>query len=52
MVTYTDIEHELQTYSFEDILEQNELTEADVLYLMVKHDLIELPNPKPVDLIL
>lgn len=38
----------LQTYSLEDIYEYNELTEEDVLDLLIKHGLVDIPNPKPI----
>jgi hypothetical protein len=50
VITELEIEKVLDTYSFEEILELNDLTEADVLYLLVKSGQAELPNPRPVDL--
>jgi hypothetical protein len=43
------IERVLQTYTLEEILEWNELTEADILEYCVDVGLITLPNPKPID---
>jgi len=40
----------LQTYSLDDILELNELTEEDILLFLVEEDFLKLPNPRPVDL--
>jgi len=44
------IEKTLDTYSFEEILELNDLTEEDVLTFLVDKEFIELPDPRPVDL--
>lgn len=44
------IEKYLETYSLEEILEMNELTEEDVLLYLVEQEFLTLPNPKPVDL--
>jgi hypothetical protein len=42
------IENILQTYTFEEILELNELTEADAVLFLVEQQFISLPNPKPL----
>jgi len=39
----------LETYSLEEILEDNDLTEEDVLSLLIEQDLVILPV-EPVDL--
>lgn len=44
-----EIESILDTYTLEAILELNDLTEVDVLCLLIKHKLVELPEPKPLD---
>lgn len=49
MVELTHIEKVLCTYSLEDILELNELTEADVLYFLVEEEFVTLPKPAPLD---
>ena len=46
---YREAEKILDTYSLEEILEQNELTEADVLLFLIEEEFVELPEPKPVD---
>lgn len=46
---YSHIERMLETYSLDDILELNELTEADILLILYEGGHIELPNPQPVD---
>lgn len=50
-MTYEEIEKVLQTYSLDDILELNELTDTDVLYFLVEEEFVTLPNPKPADLV-
>ncbi len=44
-----DVEHLLDTFTFEQILEYNEVSEADVLQFLVEQSFITLPNPRPVD---
>jgi len=44
-----DYERYLETYSLEEILEWNEVTEAEVLMFLVEKQFISLPNPMPVD---
>ena len=46
--TLEDIEHILETYTIEDILELNDLSPSDVLYYLSETDYIELPTPEPV----
>ena len=43
------IERILETYTLEEILEFNELTEADILYILVRDNILKLPSPKPID---
>lgn len=50
MATGTVIEKYLDTYSLEEILELNELTEADALNHLVQTGLVRLPDPEPIDL--
>jgi hypothetical protein len=38
----------LQTYSFEEILELNDLTEEDTLLYLVEQEFLELPEPEPL----
>lgn len=45
-----ECENILQSYSLEEILELNDLTEDEVLYFLVEQEFIKLPNPLPVDL--
>jgi hypothetical protein len=45
-----EIENILDTYSLEEILELNDLTEVDVLYFLVDEEFLILPEPRPVDL--
>jgi hypothetical protein len=42
------IENILAAYSFEDILEMNDLELADVLLFLHDEDFLELPDPEPV----
>lgn len=48
-VKLIDVEHLLDTFTFEEILEYNEVTEADVLQFLVEQRILRLPNPRPVD---
>jgi hypothetical protein len=50
LVYISNIERVLQTYSLTEILELNELTEEDVVEILLRHEYIEIPNPKPIDL--
>lgn len=49
MVVRSVTERLLETYSLEEILEDNDLTEEDVLSLLIEQDLVILPV-EPVDL--
>lgn len=49
MLNLRNINNLLDTYSFEEILELNELTEADALLFLVEEELVVLPDIKPVD---
>jgi len=49
MATRDVIEKYLDTYSLEEILEFNELTEVDALLYLVEQEFLRLPI-KPVDL--
>jgi hypothetical protein len=40
----------LQTYSLEEILEHNEVTEEETLEFLVKQEFLDIPQPVPVDL--
>lgn len=44
-MNYEDL---LQTYSFEDLLELNDLTEAEVLEYLVSTGFLQLPDPCPL----
>lgn len=50
MTTLNDIESVLETYSFSEVLELNNLTEEDALLFLVNEELVELPDVKPLDL--
>lgn len=49
MARLTNAEKVLQTYSLDEILELNDLTEADLLDLLIENGLIELPEVMPLD---
>jgi hypothetical protein len=49
VIEYRRIENILDTYSLDEILERNNLTEVDVLYRLYENGDIELPEPKPLD---
>ena len=38
----------LETYPLEEILENNDLTEADVLVILIEQGVIELPETQPL----
>lgn len=40
----------LQTYTLEEILELNEVTEEELLEYLINCRYLNLPNPRPVDL--
>lgn len=48
MTEYEVIENYLETYSLEEILELNDLTEAEALYFLVERKFVSLPNPRPL----
>jgi len=50
-ISYHEVENLLETYDLEEILELNELTEADVLFFLLEKNFVFLPEPLPVDLI-
>lgn len=50
MIDVTYIDKYLATYTLEEILELNELTESEALLYLVEQNFIQLPNPKPCDL--
>lgn len=43
-----DVEKVLETYSFEEILEHNDLDEVTVLTLLLRDGYIVLPEARPV----
>lgn len=43
-----DIEDLLETYTFEEVLEFNDLTELDVIKILLDHGLITLPETLPL----
>lgn len=50
VMDYKEVENLLETYGLEELLEENDLTEADVLYFLVKHSLVKIPEFIPIDL--
>lgn len=50
VVSLHQIEKYLETYSLDEILELNEMTESEVLEFLVNEEFVFLPNPSPVDL--
>jgi hypothetical protein len=44
-----ELEHLLEVYSFQDILELNDRSEADALEFLVNQDFLILPQVKPLD---
>lgn len=44
-----DAEALLETYTLTEILEMNDLTEADALEFLIEEGFIELPEVKPLD---
>lgn len=50
MINQDTIDKYLETYTLEEILELNELTENEVLLYLVEQEFVQLPNPKPCDL--
>lgn len=47
-MNYEDAEHILETYSIQELLEINELTEVDLLIYIVEQEFIQLPSVKPI----
>jgi hypothetical protein len=47
-VNYEDYENILEVYTLEQILEENDLTEADALEFMHVEHFLELPKVRPV----
>lgn len=45
---YDDVENILETYSLEEILEHNDLTEADMINFCVEQGYLELPELIPL----
>ena len=43
-----DVEIILETYSLEEIMEQNDLTDVDVVLFLLENEMIELPEPLPL----
>jgi hypothetical protein len=48
--TFNKAEKILGTYSLEEIFEQNDKTEADVLYFLLQSEYLELPEILPIDI--
>lgn len=44
-----EIENTLQVYDLREVIEHNDLTEADVLLFLVEQRFLELPNPEPLN---
>ena len=42
------IENYLETYSFEEVIEANDLSEAEVLLFLVEEEFLFLPEPEPL----
>jgi len=49
VTTIEDAEHLLDTYSLSDLLDLNDLTEADALYFMLEEEFLYPPEIKPLD---
>lgn len=49
VTTLEEAEHLLETYSFEYLLDLNDLTEADALLFLLEEGFIEPPEIKPLD---
>ncbi len=49
MIDFRKAENILSTYSLEEILDWNELSEADILCFLLDEEYLEIPDPKPVD---
>jgi hypothetical protein len=48
LILFSDIEKILECYTLNEILEANELTEADALHFMATEEFIDLPENTPV----
>lgn len=48
MIDVRYLEVLLETYTLEQILEQNDLTEADALHFLVEEEFVTLPKVLPV----
>jgi hypothetical protein len=48
-VKVIEAEHLLETYTLEDIMNYNDLTEADALVFLVEQEFISLPSIQPLD---
>ena len=44
-----EVENALEVYTLSQIIEHNDLTEADVLSFLVEQEFLVLPNPEPLD---
>jgi len=49
-MTYEEAESILEVYTFEDILERNNYSQADVLCFLVSQEFLELPEIVPLTL--
>jgi hypothetical protein len=45
-----EVEKILQTYDLTEIIELNDKTEEEVLYFLLRHRFLDLPEPRPIDL--
>lgn len=50
MTDYTEVEHLLGTYTLDEILELNEITEEELLYFLLEEKFVDIPDPRPIDL--
>lgn len=50
MINLRQTEKLLDTYSLEEVLEYNELTEAEALLVLFEQEVCQIPEPRPVDL--
>ena len=49
VIALEEAEHLLEIYTLEEILDHNDLTEADALLFLLDEEFLELPEPKPLD---
>lgn len=49
MITLEEAEHLLETYSLEEILDLNDVTEADALAFLLEEEFLEPPEVRPLD---